>query len=74
MGQLFLHGVRQGAIENWDLTFGWDPSKVLVVLGAAYVGHMDDLAVFNRALSVDEVQLLYGLKTGVSELSKIASE
>ena len=74
MGQLFLNGVRQGAIENWDLTFGWDPSKVLVVLGAAYVGHMDDLAVFNRALSIDEVQLLYGLKTGVGELRKIASE
>ncbi len=41
---------------------------MLLVLGAAYVGHMDDLAVFNRVLSHDEVKLLYGLKNGVSEL------
>jgi hypothetical protein len=29
---------------------------------------MDDLAVFNRALSDDEVKLLYGLKHGAGEL------
>lgn len=73
-GQLFINGVRQGAIENWDLSFAWDPSRVLLVLGAAYVGHMDDLTVFDRALSVDEVQLLYGLKSGAGELAKIAAE
>jgi hypothetical protein len=32
------------------------------------VGHLDDLAVFNRALTADEVQQLYGLKDGVREL------
>jgi hypothetical protein len=67
-GRLYLNGKRQGAIENWDLTFGWDPAGVLLVLGAAYVGHMDDLAVFNRALTVDEVKQLYGLKQGAGEL------
>ena len=41
---------------------------MLLVLGAAYVGHMDDLAVFNRALTDDEVKQLYGLKQGVREL------
>jgi hypothetical protein len=67
-GRLYVNGKRQGAIENWDLTFGWDPKRVLLVLGAAYVGHMDDLAVFNRALSDDEVKQLYGLKQGAGEL------
>ena len=67
-GRLYLNGKRQGAIEKWDLTFGWDPAKVMLVLGASYVGHMDDLAVFNRALTDDDVQLLHGLKQGVSEL------
>ena len=56
VGRLYLNGELQGAIENWDLTFGWDPSQVLLVLGAAYVGHMDDLAVFNRVLSHEEVK------------------
>jgi len=67
-GRLYLNGQLQGRIENWDLTFGWDPARVLLVLGASYVGHMDDLAVFNRAITDDEVNLLYGLKQGVQEL------
>lgn len=67
-GKLYLNGELKGSIENWDLTFGWDPSKVLLVLGAAYVGHLDDLAVFNRSLSDGEVKQLYGLKDGVREL------
>ena len=68
VGKLYLNGQLQGAIENWDLTFAWDPTKVLLVLGAAYVGHMDDLSVFNRALTDAEVKLLHGLKSGAREL------
>ena len=71
VGRLFLNGKLQGTIENWDLTFGWDPERVLLVLGAAYVGHMDDLAVFSRALTDAEIRLLYdGLEYGVAELRK----
>jgi hypothetical protein len=68
VGRLYLNGQLQGAIADWDLTFGWDPSQVLLVLGAAYVGHMDDLSVFNRVLSHDEVQQIYHLQNGVRDL------
>jgi hypothetical protein len=68
MGRLHLNGNLQGTIENWDLTFGWDPARVLLVLGASYVGQIDDLAVFDRALTDNEVKQLYGLKQGVPEL------
>ena len=68
IGRLYLNSKPQGTIENWDLTFRWDPSRVLLVLGAAYVGHMDDVAVFDRALTPDEVKELYGLKQGAREL------
>jgi hypothetical protein len=67
-GRLYLNGKLQGRIENWDLTFGWKPESVLLVLGASYVGHLDDLAVFDRPLADGEVQQLYGLKHGVQEL------
>jgi hypothetical protein len=67
-GRLYLNGALQGSIENWDLTFGWDPSRVLLVLGASYVGHMDDLAVFNRPLTPDEVKYLHTLSRGAQEL------
>jgi len=68
VGRLFLNGKLQGIIENWDLTFSWNPEDVLVVLGAAYVGHMDDLAIFNKALTDAEVKMLYDLKQGAGEL------
>lgn len=67
-GRLWLNGKLQGAIKGWDLTFGWNPDAVHLVLGAAYVGHMDDLAVFNRALTDAEVKQLFALKNGVREL------
>jgi hypothetical protein len=67
-GRLHLNGELKGTIEKWDLTFGWDSSRVLLVLGASYVGHMDDLAVFDRPLTDAEVKLLYGLQKGAAEL------
>ena len=73
-GRLYLNGELKGSIENWDLTFGWDPSQVLLVLGASYVGHMDDLAVFNRVLSDEEVKQLFGLKNGVRDLQTPAAK
>jgi len=67
-GKLYINGKLQGGIEKWDLTFDWDPAKVLLVLGAAYVGYQDDLAVFDRPLTDVEVERIYGLKTGIREL------
>ena len=68
IGRLYLNGKEQGAIENWDLTFEWDPASVFLVLGAAYVGHMDELAVFDRVLNASEVQQVYRLKDGIRQL------
>lgn len=68
VGKLYLNAQLMGKIENWDLTLGWNPDAVQLVLGASYVGHMDDLAVFNRALTDSEVKQLHGLKSGVREL------
>ena len=68
VGRLHLNGKLQGTIENWDLTFDWNPEKVLLVLGAAYVGHLDDLAVFDHPLTDGEIRALYRLPQGVGEL------
>lgn len=67
-GSLYLNGKLQGRIENWDLTFGWDPAQIALVLGASYVGYMDDLAVFNRALADAEVAQLFKLEGGAGSL------
>lgn len=67
-GKLYLNGELIGTIADWDLTFGWDPKNVQLVLGAAYVGLLDDLAVFDRSLSDAEVKQIYGLHHGIREL------
>ncbi len=67
-GTLYLDGKPHGTIKNWDLTLGWEADKVQLVLAAAYVGHMDDLAVFNRSLSASEVQQVYALPNGIKDL------
>jgi len=69
-GSLFINGKLQGRIEGWDLTFGWDPAQVALVLGASYVGRIDDLAVFDRALTDAEIKTLFGLEGGVSSLRR----
>jgi hypothetical protein len=68
VGCVYLNGELQGKIENRDLPFAWNPDAVQLVLGAAYVCFMDDLAVFSRALTDAEVKILHGLKNGAGEL------
>lgn len=68
IGRLYINGKLQGSIEKWDMRFDWDPAHVLLVLGANYVGYMDDLAVFDRPLTDAEVTRIYGLKAGIREL------
>ena len=68
VGQLYLDGQPQGRIANWDLTFGWQAENVQLVLAAAYVGAIDDLAVFDRALSEREVAQVFALPGGIRAL------
>ncbi len=68
IGRLYLNGELQGSIENWDLTLGWEPTQVFLVLGASYVGHLDDLAVFNRAVTQAEVKQIQSLANGIRDL------
>ena len=67
-GTLYLDGKKQGTIQNHDLTFGWDAKAVALVLGASYIGYLDDLSVFDRVLSDEEVTTLHALETGAAEL------
>ena len=68
--RLHIDGRQIGVIQGHDLTFGWDPAALRLVLGAAYVGSLDDLAIWNRALSADEIARLYALPGGVETLRR----
>lgn len=61
--RLYLDGQPRGALPPRLQTFTWDPSQTLIALGLGYVGLLDELAVFNRALTEAEIRALYSSKS-----------
>jgi hypothetical protein len=68
VAKLYLDGVLQGKTPVISEPFGWDLERAAIRLGVNYVGLFDDLSVFNRELSAQEVKALYQLKDGVKSL------
>ena len=69
VAMLFLDGKKEGKIAARTQTFTWDPTQAAIMLGLNYVGMMDDLALFDRALTDAEIAQLYALKNGVSDFA-----
>ena len=67
-GTLFLDGKKQGTFDGWNNTFTWDPSKSGLTLGYAYVGLIDDVAVFNRELKDADAKAIFALRNGIADL------
>lgn len=68
--KLYLDGVLRGEISARPQTFTWKLDETFIMLGLSYTGWMDDLAVFNRALTLHEVTALKNLPKGVSSLHR----
>ena len=68
--QLYLDGELQGIAAGIKEAFNWDVEETSLRLGVNYVGLFDDLAVFHRALTADEVAALHGLVDGVASLRR----
>jgi hypothetical protein len=64
----YLDGEPVGTLTGRRQVYTWTPEDVLIALGIDYIGLVDDLAIFDRALSRDEVRTLHRLPTGVGEL------
>lgn len=68
VAKLYLNGELHGVLSPRGQTFTWDPSRALVMLGLNYIGMLDELAIFNRALADQEIRTLYQLREGVASL------
>ena len=68
VARLYLDGLPQGSLSPRQQTFTWDPAKVAIAMGLGYIGTLDELSVFDRALTADEIRTLHGLPGGVSSL------
>ena len=68
IARLYLDGEPRGALPPRQQTFTWQPEQAIIALGLNYIGLLDELSIFNRALAPDEVARLYTLDSGVSVL------
>lgn len=59
VAKLYLDGAYQGEISPREQTFQWDPAQARIMFGLSYVGLFDELSIFNRELSADEVRRLH---------------
>jgi hypothetical protein len=52
---LFLNGKSQGKLEG-PMPFQCDLTKAIVMIGVDYIGQLDELTVFRRALTPEEIR------------------
>lgn len=64
---LYLNGKSTGELRK-PMQFHWNSDNAAIMLGLEYIGDLDDLAVFSRALSAKEIQQLFALPKGLSGL------
>lgn len=67
--RLYLNGIYRGSTGRIAENFTWDMAKTGIRLGMGhFVGLIDDLALFNRPLTPEEIDIVYGLEQGIAEL------
>jgi hypothetical protein len=68
MARLYLDGEFAGSLPPRRQTFTWNEQQAAVMLGLGYLGLMDELSIFDRALTEHEVRCLYKLPGGITSL------
>jgi hypothetical protein len=59
VARLYLNGELNAVLPPREQTFTWDEAKNRIKLGVGYVGLLDEVSIFDRALSESEVQALH---------------
>jgi hypothetical protein len=59
VARLYLNGELQGALSPRQQTFTWDPEGTIIALGLGYIGLLDEVSIFERALDEAESRSLY---------------
>ncbi|MBL8792319.1 MAG: hypothetical protein JNM56_00290, partial [Planctomycetia bacterium] len=66
---LYIDGKKIGELKNYEVGMDWDLDRTRVYCAVNLIGRLDELAVFNRPLTGDEVMLLHR-KPGVLQALK----
>ena len=60
----YINGNRVGTLSKENLIVSWELPNTLMALGRHYRGLFDELSVYDRALTDNEIKLLYELDLG----------
>lgn len=66
--ELFVNGKSKGKVPTIEDPFTWNEEKANIMLGLNYIGLFDELAVFNRQLSAEEIELIFNTKEGLRSI------
>jgi hypothetical protein len=67
---LYIDGRQIGQIKDRELAMSWDLEKTGLYVAVNYIGLLDELAVFGRALSDEEVRTLHQRPDVLTRLKK----
>ncbi|MCU0706839.1 MAG: LamG domain-containing protein [Pirellula sp.] len=70
VAELFFDGKPVAKLSHRNQMFSWDVDQAAIMLGLGYIGSMDDLAIFDRALSPSEIQTVYQFSEGIQALTR----
>lgn len=65
---LYMNGELKGTRPDISDSFTWELNRSNIYLGLSYIGFMDDLSIYNRALTENEIKALYSLENGVQTI------
>jgi hypothetical protein len=66
----YLNGAPAGTLAGRPQVYTWNPADVLIAVGVEYRGLLDELAIFDRALTADEIRALHALPNGIATLRR----
>ena len=65
---LYMNGKLKGTRSDITDPFTWELDQSNIYLGLSYIGFMDDLSIYNRSLTKNEIKALYSMENGVQTI------
>ncbi len=65
---LYLDGKDMGSISGNDDVFNWELEQSNIYLGLSFVGMIDELSIYNKAFTPEQVEKLFSLKAGLKSI------
>ena len=59
LATLYIDGKKIGVVKDRAIAMDWDIEKAGIYTAVGYTGLLDEMALFNRALTADEVRMLH---------------